>query len=384
MDFQFSSEQHALIESVRRLTHSRLGRPTSRRDVHGGVPREHLKVLANAGFAGISLPGEQGGQGGSLLDAVLVVETAAAVNPNAGDACQALNFGAIQQLSHAGSSFVRDTYLRPCLEGRALTAVAMTEPGAGSAVGEMRTTAEVTSRSVTVNGEKIFTTHGGDADFFVVWAKFSGQIGAVVVESNTRGLSVNSQNTFLSGEHYGVLHFDDCVVPRAQVLVETGGLRSLLPIFNVERLGNAARSLALGQAAFSIALKHAFEREQFSQKILDFQGIQWRLAELKLQLESARLLLYKAASNASAGLPSECDTALAKLACNRVGFAVADAALQICGGSGYDSGGFIGYLFERTRGWLIAGGTAEQMLNRVARSLIKESDMQDGAGGRVS
>lgn len=383
MDFKLTSEQDALIESVRQLTSARFGRPSSRADIHPGVPRDYLHTLAGAGFGGISIPAAHGGQGGSLFDAVLVVENAGIVNPNAGDACQALNFGAIQQISRAESDFVRDTYLRPCLEGRALTAVAMTEPEAGSAVGEMRTTADVRGDTVVINGRKIFTTHGGDANFFVVWAKFAGKIGAVVVESGSPGFSINSKNTFLSGEHYGILQFDDCVVPRAQVLVEGAGLRALLPVFNVERLGNAARSLALGQAAFDLAVRHAFEREQFGQKILDFQGIQWRLAELSTSLESARLLLYRAASNASDGLPSERDTAMAKLACNRAGFAAADAALQIFGGSGYDSDGFVGYLFERTRGWLVAGGTTEQMLNRVAGSLVRELDARSRPQERV-
>lgn len=377
MEFELTDDQQALVDSAQGLVRTRLGVPTARSDIPGGAPRDYLTVLAGSGFGGISLSEELGGQGGTLLDAVLVIERVAMLNPSAGDACQALNFGAVQQIARAGSDFLKAEFLRPCLEGRMLTAVAMTEPGAGSGLAGLRTKAEVVGDEIVVNGGKIFTTHGADADFFVVWTRLGESFGAMVIEATALGLTVNSQNTFMSGERYGVLSFDDCIVPSDHVLIHEGGLRSLLPLFNIERLGNAARSLALGQAAFELAAGHALTREQFGKRLFEFQGIQWKLAELHVQLESARLLLYRAAVKASAGLPTEIDTAVAKLACNRAGFAAADAAVQVLGGAGFDSQSLAGYYFERTRGWLIAGGTAEQMLNRVARGIGKERGASD-------
>ena len=150
----------------------------------------------------------------------------------------------------------------------------------------------------------------------------------------------------------------------------------MLAVFNVERLGNASRSLALGQAAFDRAVAYAKERRQFGRRLCEFQGLQWRFAEMKLKLDSARLLLYRAAANADAGLPSELETALAKLACNRAGFEVANDALQVFGGYGYDQESAVNYIFRRTRGWMIAGGSIEQLLNRIANDVFGETFSQ--------
>jgi alkylation response protein AidB-like acyl-CoA dehydrogenase len=206
-----------------------------------------------------------------------------------------------------------------------------------------------------------------------VWVRFGpgrDEVGAVAVDRDAPGLSVDASHTFLSGEPYGMLFLDECTVPAANVLVDHDGLRAMLPVFNIERLGNAARSLAAGQAAFDLALAHIGERRQFGKLLSEFQGLRWRLAETGLQLESARLLLYRAAVSAGNGLPAAADTAMAKLACNRAGFAAADAAVQLLGGLGFDAESVAGYLFHRTRGWMIAGGTVEQMLNRIASGLI--------------
>lgn len=379
MEFAPTGDQRALIDSVGKLATAGFGTPRRRQDIPDHTPREFIKILTDNGLAGISLPESVGGQGGSLLDAVLVIETIARINPVAGDAVQALNFGAIQQLAHLGNAYIKSRYLQACLAGKMLPAIAMTEQGAGSGVTGLKTTARVEGDHVTVNGGKIFITHGGDADFFVVWARFGvgrDDVGAVVVERGSSGFSVNSANTFLSGEAYGILSFDDCVVPAANVVVSQHGFRAMLPVFNIERLGNAARSLALGQAAFDLALEHVRVREQFGAPLSSFQGLRWRLAEMAVKLESARLLLYRAASNdADGGLPSVTDTAMAKLSCNRAGFEVADCALQMLGGQGFDSESVIGYLLHRTRGWMIAGGTVEQMLNRIATGVISGTSL---------
>lgn len=374
MEFTLTEEQRALVSSAGKLAWTEFGPTALTRDAPRLTVRDCLPVLARSGLAGVALPEADGGQGASLLEAVLVIETVARVNAVAGDAVQTLNFGAIQQIGHLGNPGLKDAYLTPCLEGRQLTAISMTEPEAGSGVSGLRTMARREGQDVIIDGAKIFTTHGADADFFVVWARFGDErddVGAIVVERGAPGLAVDASNAFLSGEHYGMLYFDRCVVPAANVLVDHDGLRAMFPVFNIERLGNAARSLACGQAAFDLALAHAGQRRQFGALLSDFQGLRWRFAELSLQLESARLLLYRAAVNAGQGLPTAADTAMAKLACNRAGFAAADAAVQMLGGLGFDAESVAGYLFHRTRGWLIAGGTVEQMLNRISSGLIK-------------
>jgi alkylation response protein AidB-like acyl-CoA dehydrogenase len=373
MIFTMSEDQEALVASAAALTRTHFGSPDNRRSIPAHVSTAELAPFARNGFAGIALDAAEGGQGGSLLDAVLVIEAVSQINPIAGDAIQALNFGAIQQLGHLGSTELKKKYLRPCLEGALLTAIAMTESEAGSAVSSLKSTARLDGENVILNGAKIFTTHGADADFMVVWVRFGEErsaLGAVVVERDTAGFTIDASHHFMSGDPYGMLYMDQCAVPRSNILVDHDGLRSMFPVFNIERLGNAARSLALGQAAFDIAAEHVQSRRQFGSRLADFQGLRWRLAECAVKLESARLLLYKAAVRADSGLPSATDTAMAKLSCNRAGYETADCALQLFGALGYDDDSVVSYLFHRTRGWMIAGGTVEQMLNRIAAGFL--------------
>ncbi len=379
MDFQLSEYHNDLVTATRQLARDQFAARAYPRDEWDGLPREYLKTLADHGLAGITMPVEDGGQDGKLLDAVLVIETVAQVCPTAGDCVQALNFGAIQQLARHGSPGLKERVLQPCLRGEQLITIAMTEPEAGSAVTDLRTRGRIADGQVAVTGQKIFTTHGQSADHFVVWLRFGDDrksAGAVLVGRDTPGFTVDSSHRFTSGERYGMLYFEECLVPTDNILVPDDGFRRMLAVFNVERLGNASRSLALGQAAFDLAVGYAGKRRQFGRRLAEFQGLQWRFAEMKLKLEAARLLLYRAAANADAGVPSALETALAKLACNRAGFEVANDALQMFGGYGYDQEAAVNYIFRRTRGWMIAGGTVEQMLNRIAGEVFGETFSQ--------
>jgi alkylation response protein AidB-like acyl-CoA dehydrogenase len=379
MDFQLSEYQADLVAATRELARRRFGPAAYTREDDGVLPREYLTFLAEQGLAGITIPEADGGQGGKLLDAVLVIETVAQVCPIAGDCVQALNFGAIQQVARHGSPEQKARQLAAALRGERLLSIGMTEPEAGSAVTDLRTRARLDGDAVVLNGQKIFTTNAAGADDFVTWCRFGDSArtaGAVIVPRDAPGLTVDSTHRFMSGERYGMLYLEECRVPRENVLLDEDGFRKMLAVFNVERLGNAARSLALGQAAFDRAVAYAKERRQFGRRLAEFQGLQWRFAEMKLKLDAARLLLYRAAANADAGLPSELETALAKLACNRAGFEVANDALQIFGGYGYDQDAAVNYIFRRTRGWMIAGGTVEQLLNRLANEVFGETFSQ--------
>jgi alkylation response protein AidB-like acyl-CoA dehydrogenase len=142
----------------------------------------------------------------------------------------------------------------------------------------------------------------------------------------------------------------------------------------VERLGNSSRALALGRYAFTRAKTYALERVQFGKRIADFQGIQWKFADMAAKLDAAQLLLYRAASNADAasdGLPSAYETAIAKYMCNTAGFEVANEALQVMGASGYSQLELVEYCLRRTRGWMIAGGSLEILKNKIAEEVFE-------------
>ena len=162
-----------------------------------------------------------------------------------------------------------------------------------------------------------------------------GGIGSVIVERDTPGFTIGQPSSFMSGEEWCELHFDNCRIPAENVLLGPGGFKKQMAGFNIERLGNTARSLAFGRYAFDQAREHALTREQFGRPLCEFQGLQWKFAEMAIKLEGAQLLLYRAAANADRGLPSAYETAVAKVACNQAGFEVANEAVQIMGATGY-------------------------------------------------
>jgi len=263
--------------------------------------------------------------------------------------------------------------LAKLLSGEALIAVAMTEPDAGSAVTDLRTTATPDGDGYRINGSKIFTSHGPEADYFLAYVRFGpgvGGIGSVLIERSADGFSAGQPTGFMSGDEWTPLFFDNLYVGPENVLLGKGGFKKQIAGFNVERMGNAARSLSLGQFAFDTAREHALTRKQFGRPLCEFQGLQWKFADMKMQLDAARLLLYRAATNADNGISDANETAIAKAYCNRAGFDAANEAMQILGGAGYSQDSLVEYCFRRTRGWMIAGGSIEILKNRIAEGIF--------------
>ncbi|CAM4379260.1 hypothetical protein ACPR111641_17310 [Acinetobacter pragensis] len=195
-------------------------------------------------------------------------------------------------------------------------------------------------------------------------------IGSVIVERGTPGFDIGQPSAFMSGEEWCQLYFENCRIPKENVLLGPGGFKKQISGFNVERIGNASRALALGRHAFNVARQHCLDREQFGKALCEFQGLQWKFAEMALKLESAQLLLYRAAVNADGGLPSAYETSVAKLSCNLSGWEVSNEALQAMGGYGYSTESLVEYCVKRTRGWMIAGGSIEVLKNRIAEDVF--------------
>jgi alkylation response protein AidB-like acyl-CoA dehydrogenase len=373
MNFELDEEQRLFSASVRGLAERHLAAAALERAHSKTYPWDVAELFAKEGLLGITARAEDGGVGGSLMDAVIAIEQIAAVCPRSADVVQAGNFGAIRVLAQYGTQEQKQRYLAPLLAGKGLIAVAMTEADAGSAVTELQTRARPDGTGYRVTGGKVFTTHGLHASVFLVYVRFGpgvGGIGSVLLERGTPGFSFGKPTPFLSGEEWNPMFFDDVYVPAENVLLGPGGFKRQMAGFNVERIGNSARSLALGRYAFEVARQHALTRRQFGRPLCEFQGLQWKFANMKIQLDAAQLLLYRAATMADAGLPSAEHTAIAKAACNRAGFEVANEAMQVMGGAGYSADSLVEYCFRRTRGWQIAGGTTEMLLNRIAESVF--------------
>jgi alkylation response protein AidB-like acyl-CoA dehydrogenase len=249
----------------------------------------------------------------------------------------------------------------------------MSEPDAGSAVTDLVTSARQDGTHYVINGSKVFSTFSPDAEIFLVYLRYGpglGGIGSVIVERGTPGFSIGKPSSFMSGEEWSELHFDNCRIPAENVLLGPGGFKKQIAAFNVERLGNSSRSLALGRYAYERAREHALTREQFGRPLCEFQGLQWKFAEMAIKLDAAQLLLYRAATNADRGLPSAYETAVAKAACNQAGFEVANDAVQAMGALGYSSETLVEYCMRRCRGWMIAGGSIEMLKNRIAEHVF--------------
>ncbi len=384
MDFELNEEQQAFADSVRRFAEANLREGSLARAHDPRFPREVAQMLGKQGLMGISFDPEDGGQGGTLLDSVIAIEQVASVCPRSADVVQAGNFGPIRTFVEYATPEQKQRWLPDLLAGNICVSLGMSEPEAGSAVTELKTMASEDGDDYVINGSKVFGTHSPDAAIYLVYVRFApgvSGIGSVIVERGTPGFTIGKPTAFMSGEEWSQLYFENCRVPKRNVLLGIGGFKKQIAGFNVERLGNSARSLALGRYAFNLARDHAAVRKQFGRHLCEFQGLQWKFADMALKLESAQMLLYRAA-NVRDELPSPYQTAIAKLACNQAGFEVANEAVQIMGGLGYSQESLAEYCMRRTRGWMIAGGSTEILKNRIAESVFDRRFDQRGQVGR--
>ncbi len=373
MNFEFTEEQRLFAEQAGRFAHDKLAAGALKRAHDPRFPFDVAKLMSAQGLMGITLGEADGGQGGALMDAIIAIEQVAAACPRSADVVQFGNFGPIRTFAEYGTPAQKARWLPDLLGGRLVLSLGMSEPDAGSAVTDLATSAKPDGTGYLLKGTKVFSTFSPDAAIFLIYVRYGpglSGIGSVIVERGTPGFSIGAPSSFMSGEEWCELHFENCRIPAENVLLGPGGFKKQMASFNVERLGNAARALALGRYAYNAARAHAATREQFGRPICEFQGLQWKFADMAIKLEGAQLLLYRAATNADRGLPSAYETAVAKAACNQTGFEVANESIQAMGALGYSRETLVEYCMRRTRGWMIAGGSIEMLKNRIAEHVF--------------
>ena len=374
MNFELSEEQRLFAESVRRFALAHLRQDALTRAHDPGFPFDVARLMAEQGLLGITIPQRDGGQGGTLMDALIAIEQIALVCPRSADVVQAGNFGPIRTFAEYASDAQKARFLPDLLAGRSVISLGMSEPEAGSAVTDLRTTARPDGADIVLDGTKVFSTHSPDAQVFLVYVRFGpgvGGIGSVLIERGTPGFSLGRPSAFMGGDSWCQLYFENCRIPAENILLGPGGFKRQMAGFNAERIGNAARSLALGRHAFHLARDHAGTRRQFGRPLCEFQGLQWKFADMAIKLDGAQLLLYRAATNADRGLPSAYETAVAKAYANQAGFEVSNESVQIMGALGYSRESLAEYCMRRTRGWMIAGGSLEILKNRIAEHIFE-------------
>jgi alkylation response protein AidB-like acyl-CoA dehydrogenase len=376
MDFRFTPEQEQFRDSVRRFAEKHLAAGARERAHSPDYPWDVARLMAAQQLLGITIAETDGGQGGALIDAVIAIEAVASVCPRSADVVQAGNFGPIRVLAEYGAPEQKRKYLKRLLAGESIISVGMTEPEAGSAVTDLQTTATPEGDGYRVNGSKVFTTHAPHAEVILTYVRYGpgvGGIGSVLIDTKAKGVRFGKRSRFMSGEEWAQIYFENVFVPSEMVVLKEGGFKKQIAGFNVERIGNASRSLALGRYAYERAREWAMQRKQFGRLLCEFQGLQWKFAEMKMKLDAAQLLLYRAAVNADRDFPSPEETAIAKAFCNQAGFDVANEALQVMGGLGYTQEELVEYCVRRCRGWMIAGGSIEILKNRIAEAVFRRS-----------
>jgi alkylation response protein AidB-like acyl-CoA dehydrogenase len=379
MNFDLTPEQQAFRDAVRGFAEKHLREGALKRAHDPAHPWDVSKLMAGQGLMGITMKEADGGQGGTLMDAVLAIEAVAQACPKSADVVQAGNFGPVRVLAEYGTRDQKDRYLNRILRGESVICVGMTEPEAGSAVTDLKTSATPDGQGYRVNGVKVFQTHASYAEVMLTYVRFGpgvDGIGSVLIPRDAPGFRQGAPARFVNGDEWVQTYLDNVYVGPENVLLQEGGFKRQMAGFNVERIGNTARSLALGRYCYEQARQWALTRKQFGRLLAEFQGIQWKFAEMKMKLDAGQLLLYRAVVNADKGLPSAEETAIAKAWCNQAGFECCDEAMQIMGGMGYTEETLVEWCWRKCRGWMIAGGSIEILKNRIAESVFERTFSQ--------
>jgi alkylation response protein AidB-like acyl-CoA dehydrogenase len=340
-------------------------------------PLEERRYLGAQGLLGICLPEHLGGAGAPLMDALIVIEELAKeCRPAAFQVFEA-NTGPARVLSLIGSEELQKRFLPGVISGDISIGLAISEPDAGSAATDLTTRAKYADGSYTVNGAKRWTTNGSEADAYLVYARLSDEpgakgIGALIVEASRPGVSFGARERLMGfrGIPSADVRFDDVVVPAENLIIGAGGFATLFKAFSIERLGNSTMSLAIGQAALDRTVSYVQERTQFGKQLIEFQNVQMTLADMVMQVEAARLLVYRAARTAGTGLPDSLEVSLAKCTANEMAKRVSDLAMQLHGGNGYTEEYGIERLHRDAHGWAVAGGTPSMQRIRIVSELL--------------
>ena len=378
MDFRLSEEQSELKESVRRYATERLA-PIAEEIEQSGEPpsAELIREFALMGYLGINVPEDLGGQGLSNLDALIVVEELGRVSSAIAFPVFESCVGPVRAIEKFASRELAEEVVPAVCSGEKVVAIAMSEPAAGSALTDLTTRADVQGKEVVLNGTKRWCSGGGHADGYLVYCRFSDDpgakaIGAVYVEKGTKGLSFGRPEHLMGfrGVPSSDLYFDNVRVPMKNVVLPAGGFGKLMAAFDLERCGNATMALAQASAALADVSEYVQEREQFGKPIIDFQAVQIKLAEMKMQVEASRLLIWRAAVDAEQGFPSISASSVAKCFANEIARTVTGNALQLMGGYGYSKEYPMERRFRDAWGWGIAGGAIDIQKINIAGAMI--------------
>ena len=382
MDFQITPSQREMMAATEKLcrqllplAHEAHAKGTA--DAMNSLRRE----MARHGLLGLNLPSAYGGLDMPLLDTLLLLQVVQSVDSTMGGLTHRTSTGAVGAVLEIGNEEHKRVFVGGVARGEIGISIGITEPEAGSAATAMRTRARIDGDDVVINGQKIFISAARDNHATLLYCRFgntgrASDIGALLLPHDAPGLTISSGTVNMAGERQYELFFSDCRVPRANILAEGNAFGKLISVYNVERLGSIARMLGSAQASYEYALSYVKERKQFGRELADFQGLQWMLAEMKVKLEAAQLLTWRAAANTAAGLPSPLETSVAKVYVAQAAKEICDDAIQLLGGYGYMTEYPVEGRYREVRGGSIYGGTLQIHKNMIASHILQRKNSQ--------
>jgi alkylation response protein AidB-like acyl-CoA dehydrogenase len=377
--FTLTEDQEQLRREIRDFAVREIAPNVMRWDEASEFPADLVKQLGQMGLLGIIFPVEYGGAGLGYVDYVLAIEELSAVDGSVGIIVAAHNSLCTNHIFLAGNEEQRRKYVPRLASGEWLGAWGLTEPGSGSDAGAARTTAVRKGDSWILNGNKTFITNGHYADVAVVIAVTEREQGthglsAFVVEKGTAGFRPGKKENKLGlrASDTSELIFEDCEIPEENLLGKLGeGFVDSMRVLDGGRISIAALSLGIGRGALDASVKYVKERRQFGKAIAEFQGIQWKLADMATELDAARLLTQRAAVLKDAGQRVTRESSMAKLYASEVAVRICDEAVQLHGGYGFIKDYPAEKFYRDVKLCTIGEGTSEIQRMVIAREILK-------------
>ena len=378
MDFALSAEHLEIRRTVREFAEGRIAPVADELERRGEFPHQIIREAAELGLMGVPYPESVGGTGLDALAYAITVEELSRVSGSVGIIVSAHTSLGCNPLYMSGTDAQKERFLRPLASGEQIGAYGLTEPGAGSDSRGTRTRARLDGDAWVINGSKRFITNAGVASTYIVTAvtereSESGKISAFIVPADAPGFSVGrmEEKMGLHASNTGELLFSDCRIPVENLLGEEGqGDRLFLKTLDGGRIGIGAMALGLAQAAYEAASAYAKEREQFGRPIASFQGVGFMIADMATEIDSARMMVYRAAWLKDQGRPFSTEAAMAKLFASEVSQRVTNDAVQVHEGYGYISEYKVERYLRDAKLTEIGEGTSQIQRMVIARNLL--------------
>ena len=380
MDFQLNDEQLHLKKSVREFAEREILPHVMEWDEAGEFPLATIKELGKLGLLGTIFPPEYGGPGMGYIEYVTTIEELSRVDGSVGIIVAAHTSLCSNHIYLAGNEEQKKKYVSKLATGEYIGAWGLTEPSSGSDAGSARMTAVRKGNNWVLNGTKTFITNGRYADVLVVIAvtdraAHTHGLSAFIVEKDTKGFRPGKKENKLGlrASDTSELIFEDCVIPAGNLLGKEGaGFIDAMRVLDGGRISIAALGLGMAEGAYECALKYSKQRQQFGKPISEFQGIQWKLADMATEIEAAKLLTFRAAAMKDAGMKSTQESSMAKLFTSEVAVRCANESVQIHGGYGFIKDYPAEKFYRDVKLCTIGEGTSEVQRLVIARQLLKD------------